>query len=241
MTTLNFQEYSDDSQQNLVESLVDEAIRIYGMQAFYLPMRRDVQDSVMNDVNSATFYAAYPVQVYIRNVMGFSGQGDFLSKFGVELRDQVTFTISRIEFKRGVIDHDINYQTNRSYMQAEVMRPKEGDILFLGMNEKFYQIRFVEHEAIFYQMGRLQTFDLQCEVFAPSGESFDTHVPLIDQKASLTLQTGNTNTVTETIISDYDDSNNISFLANTVIDFNEGGVENNPFGDSSITPTTPNP
>lgn len=241
MTNLYFQLYNQESEQDLVEDLIDESIQAYGVQAFYLPQRVDSQDTIMNDVTQATYYAAYPLAVYIRNVTGFAGQGDFLSKFGLELRDQVTFTVARREFKRGVVDHDANYQINGTYMGQNILRPKENDIIFLPLNEKFYQIRFVEHEAIFYQLGKLQTFDLQCEVYAPSGETFSTKVPIIDQKASLTLQIGSTATINDAIISEFDDNNSIAPIANSIIDFNEDGVESDPFGDSSISPIVKNP
>lgn len=236
MNNINFQLYNQESEQALVEDLIDESIREYGLQMFYLPQRTNAQDTIMNDVTQATYYAAYPVQMYIRNVTGFGGQGDFLSKFGLEMRDQVTFTISRREFKRGVVDHDVNYQIDGVYMGQNILRPKENDIIFLPMNEKFYQIRFVENEAIFYQLGKLQTFDLQCEVYAPSGETFSTNVPIIDQKASLTLRLGSTATANAAVYSGFDDNNDIAPIANTIIDFDEDGIEQDPFGDSSVSP-----
>jgi hypothetical protein len=108
--------------------------------------------------------------MYIKNVEGFGGQGDFLSKFNLEIRDQVTFTIARRTFNNEI----------GAYTTFE--RPREGDLIYFPLNNKFFEIKFVEHEAIFYQLGALQTFDLSCELFEYSNELFNTGIDLIDSK-----------------------------------------------------------
>lgn len=106
--------------------------------------------------------------MYIKNVEGFEGEGDFLSKFNLEIRDRITFTVSRRSFDEEVGSFEA------------MVRPNEGDLIYFPLNQKLFQIKFVEHEAIFYQLGALQTYDLICELYEYSGETLDTGVPEID-------------------------------------------------------------
>ena len=108
--------------------------------------------------------------MYIKNVEGFAGQGDFLSKFNLEIRDQVTFTVARRTFN------------NEVGAYTSFIRPREGDLVYFPLNNKLFEIKFVEHEAIFYQLGSLQTFDISCELFEYNNEIFNTGIPLIDDK-----------------------------------------------------------
>jgi hypothetical protein len=108
------------------------------------------------------------VEMYIKNIEGFEGDGDFLSKFNLEIRDRITFTVARRVFSEEVGSNE------------SIQRPKEGDLIYFPLNNKVFQIKFVEHEAIFYQLGALQTYDIVCELFEYSGERFFTGIPEID-------------------------------------------------------------
>lgn len=133
-----------------------------------MPRILDNKDPLYGESTSATYKNAFFVEMYIKNVQGFKGQGDFLSKFGLQIRDEITFTIARRTFSEEVGMYD------------DLVRPREGDLIYFPLNKKIFQIKFVEHEAIFYQMGALQTYDLQCELFEYSGETFETGIPEID-------------------------------------------------------------
>lgn len=135
---------------------------------FYLPRRYGNLDPVYTE-DAASFYdRAYPIELYIKSVDGFQGDGDFLSKFGVQIRDRVTFTMARRIFSDEVGSNE------------GTTRPFEGDIIYFPLNKKLFKIMFVEHEAIFYQLGSLQTFDVICELFEYSGENFSTGIPEVD-------------------------------------------------------------
>ncbi len=125
---------------------------------------------VYGEETYSRFDSSYLVELYIKNVEGFGGQGDFLSKFNLEIRDQVTLTISRRTFF-----DEIGSQTSFE-------RPREGDLIYFPLNKKLFEIKFVEHEAIFYQLGSLQTFDLTCELFEYSNEIFNTGIDEVDSK-----------------------------------------------------------
>lgn len=181
MTTQFFRQYSSQGEQQLASDLVNEAITIHGVEVFYVPRVQMNTDTVMPDDKLSKFYNAYPITVYLKNVEGFGGQGDFLTQFGLELRDQITFTVSRKEFKKNVFDRDPLFQfTGRTWSGEPVLRPREGDLIYLPMNQKMYSIRFVEHESTFYQFGKLQSFDLQSELYTPNNELYNTGVPEID-------------------------------------------------------------
>lgn len=136
---------------------------------YYLPKTIVREDKIYGEGRqAANFNDALLVEFYIKNVEGFEGEGDFLSKFNLEIRDRVTLTIARKTF----YDEVGNIKS--------LDRPQEGDIIYFPLNKKFFEIKFVEHEAIFYQLGSLQTFDLVCELFEYSNEKFNTGIDIID-------------------------------------------------------------
>ena len=154
----------------MIENLVVESIRVYGHDLYYLPRTRIQDDSILGEESYSEFNTQYFVEMYIKNIEGFAGQGDFLSKFNLEIRDQVTFTVARRTFSEEV----------GSYTSFE--RPREGDLIYFPLNNKLFEIKFVEHEAIFYQLGALQTFDITCELFEYNNEIFNTGIASIDEK-----------------------------------------------------------
>lgn len=143
---------------------------MYGHDVYYLPRTRVNDDVIYGESSYSKFDTQYYVEMYIKNVEGFGGQGDFLSKFNLEIRDQVTFTIARRTF------------SNEIGAYTTFVRPREGDLIYFPLNNKLFEIKFVEHEAIFYQLGALQTFDLTCELFEYSNEIFNTGISNIDDK-----------------------------------------------------------
>lgn len=155
-------------EQQLIDDLVVESIRIYGHDLYYLPRTLVKVDSVLTEDTISEFNGFYMLEMYIKNVEGFGGQGDFLSKFNLQINDTVTFTVSRRVFSEEV----------GSYTSQ--VRPKEGDLIYFPLNKKLFEIKFVEHEAIFYQMGSLQTFDIQCELFVYNNEKLNTGIKEID-------------------------------------------------------------
>jgi hypothetical protein len=167
-TNFYFNNFKNSQEQLLIENLIVESIKIYGHELFYLPRKRDAYDPVYGESPLSSFNNAYMIEMYIKNVEGFAGEGDFLSKFNLEIRDRVTFTMSRRSFN----DEIGNLEG--------FIRPREGDLIFFPLNNKIFEIKFVEHEAIFYQLGALQTFDIQCELFEYSNEIFSTGVTDID-------------------------------------------------------------
>ena len=165
-----FQNYDNFNEQNLIDDLVIESIQIYGIDTWFVTRNLQSVDPIMNEDRLSIFNAAYLIEMYVKSVDGFEGEGDFLSKFGLQIRDQVTFTVAIRSFERHVIN-----------LTPTIARPLEGDIVYLPMNNKFFKIMHVEHESVFYQHGSLQVYDLKCELFEYSNERFATGVAMIDE------------------------------------------------------------
>ena len=175
------------SEQQLFEDLVIESLQMFGQDVYYLPREIVNKDKIFLDDVPSRFSDAYKVEMYIENTEGFEGEGDLFTKFGVELRDQATFIVSR---KRWV-------QLVGKRLEVANFRPREGDLIYLPMSESMFEIRRVETETPFYQLKDLPTFRLQCELFEYSGEDFDTGVESIQDieqegsfKYNLSLDSG---------------------------------------------------
>ena len=192
MATNVFFSQAVKSEQHLVEDLVVESLRMYGHNCFYLPRKIVDEDKILGEAANSSFEDAYEVEMYIENVEGFEGEGDLYSKFGVEIRDTATFVISRRSWER-FVSLDTNLATG--------LRPNEGDLIYFPLSKSLFEIKFVEHENPFYQLGKLFVFKMTCDLFEYSGEVFDTQVEALDtdvelaQAAALELTLANTPTL----------------------------------------------
>lgn len=162
-TNVYFNNYDNFNEQNLIDDLVIESIQIYGIDITYITGAFNNIDVIFNEDDTPVYDEMFAFEVYIKNVDGFEGEGDFLSKFGLQIRDQITFTVAHRTWDRFVTRND----------QVRV-RPKEGDVIWLPLNNKPYKITYVEHESVFYQTGALQVYDMRCELMEYSGERFET-------------------------------------------------------------------
>jgi|TARA_Y100000034_G_scaffold35051_1_gene42998 hypothetical protein len=171
-TNSYFRNFDAKNEQELLHSLVSEAIQIYGHDVSYIPRTLVNEDTILGEDSISEYKDAHSVEMFIKSVDGFEGEGDLISKFGLEVRDQIVFSLAR-----------------RAWEGLDIgTRPKEGDLIYFPLTEKLFQIMFVEHETPFYQTGALPTFDLTCELFTYSDEKIDTgieEVDVIEQKQSL--------------------------------------------------------
>ena len=159
------------TEQNLYEDLVIESLKMYGQDVIYIPRQLISRDEIMNE-DYSKFTDGYTIEMYIETSEGFAGEGDLLGKFGVEIRDQATFVVSRKRWENlvGVYNNSINDT-----------RPSEGDLVFLPLSKSLFEIRFVEHEQPFYQLNNLPTYKLECELFEYSNEELETGIREIDE------------------------------------------------------------
>jgi len=216
-TNFYFNTFSNSMEQNLIEDLIIETIRIYGHDIWYIPRTLGAKDELLNEDDLSTFNSAYMIEAYIKNVDSFGGDGDFLSKFGLQINDTMTLTIAMRKFVEDVGLYD------------DQVRPNEGDLIYFPLNRKLFEVKFVEHEAIFYQMGKLQTYDLRCELFEYSQERFNTGVDEIDTLLSSYVITSNNAIANVEAYDSIADNFTIELKGDSIIDF----TETNPFGDDN--------
>ena len=155
--------YSSQSEQDLYDDLMEESIKIHGIDVSYLP--RDIQkiDSLFKDVEVSRFNTTHDIEMFVDSVEQFGGEGDFLSKFGVEIRDNLELTV----------------MVNR-FDTLNIGRPKEGDLIFFPFNKQLFEVMFVEDEQIFYTLGKKFVYRLKLELFEYSNQMINTGIEDID-------------------------------------------------------------
>ena len=157
-------------EQRLVENIVIESIKSFGIDVHYMPRTEVNTDSIYGEDRISKFEDARVVEMYIKSIDGFEGDGTFVSNFGLEVRDQITFTLSRRRFL------ELNFETGNRDKE-----PLEGDLIFFPLSESLFEIKHVQDTNIFYQAGGLQTFDLVCELFEYADEAIDTGIEELDK------------------------------------------------------------
>ena len=163
-------------EQGLVQDLVHEQLRMYGIECHYIPRKLVTSSTIMKEVTESRFDQAFPLETYLMNTDGYAGQGDILTKFGVRVTDEATFVISKERFEEAVapfLEQDDEYTLSN--------RPKEGDLIFFPLGKRMFEIKFVEHERPFYQLQKNYVYQLQCELFEYEDEVIDTNVNSIDK------------------------------------------------------------
>lgn len=201
-TNKYFRNYSYGREQRVEDDLTVEAIKIYGVDVQYMPRTIFNEIEEFGEDPLSHFTLAVPIEVYVNNLENFQGEGDFLSKFNLEIRDQITLTMARRRWDQirteKLIDEVGNiyltetnpaiYSSNTDNYLLETgsangysissSRPLEGDLIYIPFinngNGAIYEVKFVEHERVFYQHGKLYTYEMTCELFRYSSERLDT-------------------------------------------------------------------
>ena len=165
------------NEQNLVQDLINEQLRIYGVEVTYIPRKYVRKQTVLKEVQSSVFDDNFLLEAYVDTFEGYNGQGDIMTKFGVSLKDELTVTISRERFEDFISpfldampDDEIELAT----------RPREGDLVYFPLGQRLFEVKFVEHEQPFYQLGKNYVYQLKCELFEYEDEVLDTDIEAID-------------------------------------------------------------
>ena len=159
------------SEQRLYEDLIIEQLKIYGQDVFYLPRKIANKDTIFGEDPASSFDDSYIIEMYVDNTDGYMGEQEIIKKFGLELRDDIRFTLSKLRWETLV--------KNNGDLVAE--RPQEGDLVYFPTTKAFFEIQFVEHEQPFYQQSALPVYKLSCTRFEYSSERIDTGVAEIDK------------------------------------------------------------
>ena len=161
-----------------MEDLIIECLKIYGFDTYYIPRKEKNEDLILNEDVLNTYTFAQPLEMYLENVDGFGGDGELLTKFGLEIRDTATFIVSRRRWDNVIGQFGDTILTNR---------PAEGDIIYFPLTKSFFEIKKVEARDPFFQVGQLYVYKLYCELMQYSSERFDTGIDEID---NLTTEVG---------------------------------------------------
>ena len=163
-----FNNYFKDQEQQLYQTLITEAIAIAGLDVYYCPRTLTHYDSLLEADDQSAYNQAFMVAMYIENVDSFTGDGNFMSKFGLEIRDQIIMSVSAETFASEIAAY------------TSQLRPNEGDLVYFPLNQKCFQIKFTDKFEMFLPFGMSTAYKLTCELFEYSDEKFNTGIPEID-------------------------------------------------------------
>ena len=170
-----FFQQGSKTEQGLIQDLINEQLRMYGVEVYYLPRRYVTTKSIIKEVIESKFENAYPIEAYVETYDGYNGLGTLMSKFGIQELDDLTITISRERFET-YISPLIKDKTDIKLST----RPKEGDLIYFPLGDRLFEIKYVEHEKPFYQLQKNYTYQLTCELFRYEDELIDTSIENID-------------------------------------------------------------
>ena len=200
-----FNQYAPVKQeQTLVENLIVESIKIYGVDGYYIPRTHVNLDKFYGEDASTLFDDALPMEMYIKSYDGFQGQEDFLSKFGLQIDESITFVVAQKRFNESLkplyqteygynilmedsenlLNEDMQLGADDrpliNYNYEGILRPREGDLIWVPLLGYMYEIKFTENIENFFQLGKLYTYEMRCDRYEYSSERIDTGVADID-------------------------------------------------------------
>ena len=163
------------SEQGLIQDLINEQLKIYGVDVYYIPRKYLTKKTVIREVIESEFDNAYPIEAYVDTYDGYEGAGTLLTKFGVQPYNDLTLIISKERFESYISPLIKNQSDIELYT-----RPKEGDLIYFPLGDRLFEIKFVEHEVPFYQLQKTYVYNLKCELFRYQDELIDTGIDFID-------------------------------------------------------------
>jgi hypothetical protein len=203
------------TEQTVYEDLIIESIQFYGMDLIYMPRKDSTPDTVFTEEVGSVFEETFTIEMYLKSVLDFSGAGDTMSKFGLQIQDQARMVVAIRRFNE--------------VFGNRLIRPREGDMLYVPILGEIYEIKFVEHEAIFHAFGALQTYELDIELATYDNLVFNTGNTTIDSKAArMTLDRNVINNGSpvpaNTAVQSYDanaQNENLEGASDDIVDFSE--------------------
>ena len=169
------------SEQRLVQDLVNEHLRFHGVEVIYIPRKYVNRKTILEEVQTSKFDDNFALEAYVNNFDGYSGAGDILTKFGVSVRDELMLTVSKERFEDFIAPFMAGQDdgTDSSELPTST-RPREGDLVYFPLGQRLFEIKFVEHEDPFYQLGKNYVYMLKCELFEYEDELIDTSIAEVD-------------------------------------------------------------
>lgn len=165
--------FSTAKDQALLDSLSREQIQIYGIDCYYIPRELVNFDKLFGEDQSSSFTDAYTIELLVKSIDSFGGDGNFLSKFGIEIQDEMTFSVHRGRFATEILANE-----------PAMTRPMEGDLIAvqspIDFRKRVFEITYVNQEEFYYQQGQLYTWEIRVKTFSFGGETFNTGISDID-------------------------------------------------------------
>ena len=165
-------------EQRLIQELINEQLKIYGIEVTYIPRKFVRKQTILKEIQSSRFDDNFLIEAYVNTFDGYSGSGDILTKFGMSLKDDVSLSISKERFEDFIAPFLKTMDPNEIELAS---RPREGDLIYFPLGQRLFEVKFVEHEKPFYQLGKLYIYEIQCELFEYEDEVIDTTVEEIDK------------------------------------------------------------
>ena len=176
-----------NNEQFLVQDLINEQLKIYGVDIYYLPRKIFKTDDIIKEIQSSKFDDVFMMEAYINNYDGYAPDSDIMTKFGLRLKNEISLTISRERYEEFIapflegISSGIREGRITEYTFADLItRPKEGDLIYFPLGERLFEIKRVESEKPFYQLGKNYTYELSCELYEYENELIDTNIEEVD-------------------------------------------------------------
>ena len=167
------------NEQGLMQDLINESLRMYGVDVYYIPRQYVTEKTVIHEVIESKFTSAFPIEAYVQTTEGYGGQGTILSKFGIQELDDLTIIISKERYQNYITPFAKNIENVKLSK-----RPKEGDLIYFPLGRRIFEIKYVEHEKPFYQLQKNYVYELTCELFRYEDEIIDTGYGFIDDPYS---------------------------------------------------------
>jgi hypothetical protein len=167
------------SEKHLLEDILIEAMKIYGHDVYYIPRKIIQMDTILNEDFLSQFDKAFKIEMYVESIDGFEGDGKLVSKFGLEIRDQITVVVSRRRWNSLI--GKFGYTENSA-------RPREGDLIYFPMTAGLFEIKWVEDKQPFFQLNNTPTFKLTCELYEYGNQNINTGVPEVDNVQQVSSQ-----------------------------------------------------
>ena len=160
----------DTGEQGLYQDLVDEQIKLFGSDIYYMP-RTILQDYTLDDIVYSKYESQFQIEMLLQNVEGFGDTSEFISKFGLRITDEVKFRVSTRRWDEASAGYNLTVNG----------RPNEGDLLYFPLTKDLYEIKFVEREQPFYQFGKIQYYTMTAEIYEYGSDDISTGVEEIDE------------------------------------------------------------
>lgn len=168
------------SEQFLLQDLINEQLKIYGIDVYYIPRKIIGTESISKEVTMSKLDDNFIIEAYLDNYEGYGANSDIMSKFGIQLTNEISLTISKEQFEVLIEPFLEDYKTLDNGEIIVSARPREGDVIFFPLGERLFEIKRVEHEKPFYQLGKNYVYTLSCELLRLEDQIIDTSVEEID-------------------------------------------------------------